>query len=108
MGKFVADRQYLIKQMREEADLTALKQLELTIKMIMPTAQNVTVHQSNLLQPNSNAKLWDSLKSCHVLTDYVDYDQSVHDFVSNLVDTHVKLLNRCVLGLDYLLHHIDD
>ncbi|XP_055716149.1 uncharacterized protein LOC129809992 [Phlebotomus papatasi] len=108
LGKFTTDRQYYIKRL-QEADVSAVKDLEHTLEDFYTTAKNITIHQSKLLQPNSNARLWETYTKCAcLLQKNVDFDEKVDDFVENLINEHIKSFTTCLKTLDGLLHTIDD
>ncbi|XP_055684296.1 uncharacterized protein LOC129790673 [Lutzomyia longipalpis] len=108
LGKFTTDRQYYIKRLRE-ADVSAVKELEHTLEDLYGTARNITVYQSTLLQPNSNARLWETYIKCGcLLQKNADFDEKVSNFVENLINAHIKSFTDCLKILDELLHTIDD
>ncbi|XP_059621011.1 uncharacterized protein LOC132264732 [Phlebotomus argentipes] len=108
LGKFTTDRQYYIKRLRE-ADVSAVKELEHTVEDFYATAKNITAYQSTMLQPNTNARLWEVYTKCGCsLQKNVDFDEKVDDFMEHLINAHLKSFTSCLKTLDGLLHTIDD
>lgn len=108
LGKFVSDRQHLIKQMKQERESNPIKSLEITVNSLIPVAANLTRHQNDLFHPDSNTKVWFSWKECFMIPETADYDLKPVDFTSNLVYSYLKLMNQCFNRLAYVLANIDD
>lgn len=110
LGKFVSDRQYLIKQMKMERDPSPIKSLELAVNSLIPVAANLTRNQSPVLHPDSNTKVWSNWKDCFLnqLQETVDYDQKPVDFTTNLVYRYLLVMKKCFQKLAYVIENIED
>ncbi|GAB0092352.1 hypothetical protein DMENIID0001_073420 [Sergentomyia squamirostris] len=108
LGKFTTDRQYYMKRLRD-SDVSVTKELEHSLEDLYATGKNITLHQSMLLQPNSNARFWETYTKCGcILQKNVDFDEKVDTFVEGLINSHIKSFTSCLKTLDGLLHTIDD
>ena len=108
LGKFVSDRQYLIKQMKQEKESSPIRSLELTVNQLLPVATNLTRYQSPALHPDTNTKLWFSWRECFVIPESADYDQTPVDFSRSLVHRYVKLMDQCLTRIRHILSNIED
>lgn len=104
----MSDRQHLIKQLKLERESNPIKNLELTVNALVPVAANLTRYQNAVFHPDSNTKVWFSWKECFAIPESIDYDQKPLDFVSNLVYSNLKLMNKCFNELAFILTHIED
>lgn len=108
LGKFVSDRQQIIRQLKQERDSNPIKNLEVAVNALIPVAANLTRHQNELFHPDTNTKLWFSWKECYKIPESANYDLKPVDFASNLVYSYLKLMNQCFNRMAYILTHLED
>lgn len=82
-----------------------MRNLELTLNTLVPIAANLTRQQHALFHPNTNTKLWDSWKTCFGSPELTNYDQKPVDYTAGLVDTYLRMFNKCLNELAYVLTH---
>lgn len=94
--------------MKLERDPNPIKSLEVSINSLIPVSANLTRHQSDVIHPDTNTKVWFRWRECFKIPETIDYDQKPVEFTTTLVYTSVKKMSKCFNELAYILTNIDD
>lgn len=107
LGKFVADRQYRIRQLEEAEHVLLIKELQTVRKQIETTSKDVSNYSPKQSHPKYNRKLWEEVAHCahNGIEEHFNVPYDV--FVEKLVNNELNSVVTCFQSLKKLIKSIE-
>lgn len=107
LGKFVADRQYRIRQLQEAEYVQLIRELYTLRKSIQSSSESISDGTLLNIQSTYNSKLWNETASCTHPGIEKMYNMEFNVFMQKLVDNELSSVVQCFQRLKVVMKNIE-
>lgn len=107
LGKFVAERQYRIRQLQEAEYIHLIRELHTLRKSIEASSKSISDSSLPNIQTKYNRKLWDEAANCTHPSIEQNYGMALGTFIQKLVDNELTSTVQCFQRLRNIIKTIE-